>query len=99
MFIGFLLITTRLFQLSGTAGDRSCMSGQRWRRAPFGAACGIQVKAAVISTPSSLPSSRPPKYVTGVKNCYAKLLTGHGAWGMGHGAWGMGIGELVVNNQ
>jgi len=33
------------------------------------------VKAAVISTLSSLPTSRPWKYVAGVKNCYADSLT------------------------
>ncbi|MEG3847730.1 hypothetical protein QT971_10050 [Microcoleus sp. herbarium19] len=33
MFIGFLLITTCSFRVSGTPGDRSCMSGIRafWR--------------------------------------------------------------------
>ncbi|MCC3413212.1 MULTISPECIES: hypothetical protein [unclassified Microcoleus] len=62
----FLLIIARLFEISGTAGDRPCISDQRCA-AHFGALCGIQVKAAEISTPSSLPSSRPGKMLLALR--------------------------------
>ncbi|WP_293359256.1 MULTISPECIES: hypothetical protein [unclassified Microcoleus] len=70
-----LLIIARLFDVSGTAGDRPCISDHRCP-AHFCAFCDTQIKAAEIATASSLPSSRPWKYVAGVKNCYAKLLIG-----------------------
>jgi hypothetical protein len=87
MFIGVLLITTLSFSCRlPRASDRPC----------------LLVNGRPRDRPRyTLPSSRPWKYIAGVKNCYAELLMGmgmgHGAWGMGHGAWG--IGELVVNNQ
>ncbi len=96
MFIGFLVITTCSFRVSGTEGefDRSFMSAP----AHFRALRGIQVKFAVISTSSSLPSSRPRKYVAGVKNCYAELLTG--AWGIGDGGIGDGgIGDGGIGSK
>ncbi|MCY7382562.1 MAG: hypothetical protein LH628_08300 [Microcoleus sp. CAN_BIN18] len=75
MFIGFLLIIARSFEVSGTGGDRAHVCPTSAVRRTEGAWCGIQVNAE-ISTPSSLPSSRSYKYVAGVKNCYAQLLMG-----------------------
>ncbi|MCC3406050.1 MAG: hypothetical protein JGK17_10740 [Microcoleus sp. PH2017_10_PVI_O_A] len=63
--------------------------------AHFGAPCGIQLKAAEISTPSSLPSSRP-----GNMSLALRIATHNYSLGMGHGAWGIGqTGHRVIGSE
>ena len=80
MFIGVLLITTLSFSCRlPRASDRPCLF----------------VFARPRDRPRyTLPSSRPWKYIAGVKNCYAELLMGVGETGNG-GDWEWGrLGEF-----
>jgi len=96
MFIGFLLIIARSFEVSGTGGDRAYVCPTSAVRRTLALCVASRPKLLKYSTPSSLASSRPRKYVAGVKNCYAQLLMGMGMGQTGHGpnrAWakqGMG---------
>ncbi|MEG4229993.1 hypothetical protein QUA35_19515 [Microcoleus sp. N9_B2] len=98
MFIGFLLIIARSFEVSeGAIALVSPTSAVRRTLA-----------LCVASRSKLLKFPRPPVYqALGPENMLLALriatqnYSWAWAWGMGHGhgAWGIGHGALVVNNQ